>query len=296
MSTTRQLGRIEVERWLYRTDKGDYGPMPTDKLLEEISERRIDLGTQVRLLGTERWTVAAEHALFRNFYEKCKARWEVEDADKARKQREQAFMQKERANRLRLRVGIALLVVIALVVSYWLYRRSAIEGLGLARAARQRTAPSLPTEVAAVAPAAVYPDVKERRVPVLREPEDPVSYDVAGVKVGQVEGQKTVTRLDFDESGEVQQIDPGVLSRVVEAARQGVYACARQHAASNVSFTGTDVGFAVASGGLTRVTVGAEVRKSPAFQACVKGALARVSVPAFQGSERFVTIPVRVQH
>lgn len=295
MSTTRQLGRVEIERWLYRTSQGDYGPVPTDKLLEAIAERKIDLGTQVRLMSSDRWTAAGEHALFRNFYEKSKARWEIEDAEKARIQREQSFIQGERQRRLRTRLIVVGGVVAMAIVAWWLWKQSNIEGVSIARAARLRTAPSLPAEVAAATLPSVLPEANERRVATLREPEDPINYNVAGVKVGETE-QGTVTRLDFGEDGEVQQIDPGVLSRVVESARQGVYACAREHAVTNTAFAGTDVGFAVASGGLTRITVGTEVRKSPAFQSCIKGALNRVQVPAFEGSERYVTIPIRVQH
>ena len=296
MSTTRQLGRVEVERWAYRTPQGDYGPMVTDKVLEAIAERKIDLHTQVRLMGTERWTTAAEHALFRNFFEKCKARWQVEDAEKERISREQGFLRVQRQRRLRTRLILVGGVVVLALVGWYVYKKSSIEGLSLARAARLRNAPSLPAETVDVAPPAVFPEARETKVPTLREPEDPVNYNVAGVKVGDVEGQGTVTRLDFGDDGEVKQIDPGVLARVIESARQGVYACARQHAATNAGFTGTNVGFAVASGGLTRITVGAEVKKSPAFQTCVRGALARVVVPAFEGSERYVTVPIGVQH
>lgn len=295
MSTTRQLGRVEVERWLYRTDKGDYGPVPTDKLLEAITERKIDLATQVRLMSTDRWTAAAEHALFRNFYEKCKARWEVEDAEKARLEKERSFLEKDRRRRLRTRLILGGGVLVLALVAWWFWKQSLIEGVSLARAARMRTAPSLPVEVAEAPPPALIPDARERRVPTLREPEDPINYNVAGVKVGDTEPQGTVTRMEFGEDGEVHEIDPGVLSRVVESARQGVYACAREHVASNAGFSGTNVGFAVASGGLTRITVGAEVKKSPAFQTCVKAALARVQVPAFEGSERYVTVPIRVE-
>jgi len=294
VSTTRQLGRVEVERWLYRTDKGDYGPVPTDKLLEAISDRKIDLATQVRLMNTERWTPAAEHALFRNFYEKCKARWEIEDAEKARVGREQAYLKKDRERRLRMRLLLVGGVLVLAVVAWWFWKQSLIEGVSLARAARMRTAPSLPVEVAQAPPPALIPDARERRVPTLREPEDPINYNVAGVTVGET-AQGTVTRMEFGDDGEVKEIDPAVLARVVDSARQGVYACAREHVASNSGFSGTNVGFAVASGGLTRISVGAEVKKSPAFQTCVKAALARVQVPAFEGSERYVTVPIRVE-
>ncbi|MCC6621003.1 MAG: hypothetical protein IT385_07095 [Deltaproteobacteria bacterium] len=295
MSTTRQLGRVEVERWLYRTDKGDYGPVPTDKLLEAIAERKIDLATQVRLMSSDKWSSAAEHALFRNYYEKAKARWEVEDAEKARIERERSFLKKDRQRRVRTRVMLIGGAAVLAIVAWWFWKQSLIEGVSLARAARLRTAPSLPVEVAEAPPPALIPDVRERRVPTLREPEDPINYNVAGVKVGETE-QGTVTRMEFGEDGEVQEIDPALLSRVVESARQGVYACAREHVATNPGFTGTNVGFAVASGGLTRITVGAEVKKSPAFQSCVKAALNRVQVPSFEGSERYVTVPIRVEH
>ena len=44
-----------------------------------------------------------------------------------------------------------------------------------------------------------------------------------------------------------------------------------------------------------RFTVGKEVIGNAPFKACVKKALARVSVPSFNGDERRVTVPLRVQ-
>lgn len=299
MSTTRQLGRVEVERWLYRIEGGDYGPVPTDKLLEAIGDRKVDLGTQVKLLGQEKWSVAGEHALFRNYYEKCRARWTQEDADKVRVAREQAFVRKDRNAKLRLRAILIGGLAVMLIVGWYLWRASSIEGLGLAHAARVRTTPSLPVNVDNGNTVSTMPDYSEKKFPILSEPESPINYDVAGVHVGEGGAEQTVTRLSFGEDGEVadvQSLDPSVLSRIANDAKQGIYACAREHAASNPSFSGTDVGFAVTSGRIARISVGTEVRRSPAFQSCIKAALGRVSVPSFGGPERGVTIPVRIAH
>lgn len=292
---TRQLGKIEVERWLYRTPNGDYGPMPTDKLLEAIAEKKVDLRSQVRLLGADQWTVAGEHQLFRNYYEKCRPRWAAEDAEKERHAREEGFIKKERSRKTKIQGTFVIALVVMGLVGWWVYKINSRQGLNVAHAARVRTAPSLPVNVTVAAAPSAFPIVKERTFAVLNEPEMPVSYDTAGVRVASAD-QQTVTRLDFGEDGEVQEIDPGTLANVVDQAKRGVYGCAQQHATQNASFSGTDVGFAVTPGRLARITVGAEVRRSPAFQACVKAALARVSVPSFGGSERYVTIPIRISH
>jgi len=293
--STRQLGRVQVERWLYRTSDGDYGPMLTDQLLEAIAAKKVDLRSQVRQLGNEQWTIAGEHQLFRNFYEKCRPRWAADEAERERAAREEGFIKRERSRKASIKIAFAVALVLMGAVGWWIYKVNSRQGLGLAHAARVRTVPSLPVTVVVAAESSALPIVKERTFAVLAEPETPVSYDTAGVRVANGD-QQTVTRLDFNDDGEVQEIDPGVLASVLDSAKRGVYACAQQFASQNASFSGTEVGFAVASGHLARITVGAEVRRSPSFQACVKAALGRVPVPSFGGSERYVTLPIRIAH
>ena len=79
MVSTRQLKRVDSDRWVYRTDRGDYGPMTTDGLLQAILDRKVDLGTPVSVVGTNKWAAAGDFAIFRDHYELCHKRWKREE-------------------------------------------------------------------------------------------------------------------------------------------------------------------------------------------------------------------------
>lgn len=292
MVSTRQLKRVDREKWVYRTDKGDYGPVSTDGILDAIRERAIDLKTQISVVGTNKWTTLGEFALFRDHYEVCKGRWETEalhaEADKLGKRMERKGAATAHAWRL---IGLGALV--ALGVGSWLvWKLLHAEPLGISRLAKVAVVAQLPKAEPPAKLSPPLPDPKEKKLARLNEPE---SYDTAGVTVGAVDEGPTVTKMAFDEEGEVQQIAPDDLARVVEGARQALYACARDAVAKNTSFPGTEVSFTVSPGRLTRVAVGTEARGNPAFVACVKAGLARVGVPSFNGSERRVSVPLRFQ-
>ena len=43
VDATRQIARADTTRWFYRTEKGDFGPVSTDKLMDAMGKRVIDL-------------------------------------------------------------------------------------------------------------------------------------------------------------------------------------------------------------------------------------------------------------
>lgn len=293
--STRQLVRTGAERWLYRTERGDYGPVTTDKIFDAIREKKIDLSSQVSVLGSNRWSHAGEFPLFRDHYAACQRRWDEERLHAEAEAVGRKIERKGHASR-RLSVLVVVGISVALGFAAWgAWRLFKAEPLGLARIVKASTLPELPAPPPITREAPPPPALSEKKIARLSEPE---SYDTAGVGIDDGGGAPVVTKLTFDESGEAHQaesISAAELARVVESARSGLYACAREAAAKNASFRGTDVGFTVTSGRLAKITVGTDARGNAPFQACVKAALAKVAVPAFGGNERRVTVPLRFQ-
>jgi len=292
-NSTRQLQRVSAERWLYRTERGDYGPVTTDRIFDGIRERKIDLKTLVSVLGTNKWAVAGEFPLFRDQYAACQKRWEEErlheEADAIGKRMELKANTSKGAG-LFLAVGI----VVALAFGAWVvWKLSKAEPLGLAKIVRVMVPGPLPQPPAISKSAPAIGKKEDKKVARLSEPE---SYDTAGIAVGAAEETNAVTQMHFSEDGEVQMISADDLARVVESARQGLFGCARDASTRNATFVGTEVGFTVSPGHLTKVSVGTDARGNAPFLACVKAALGRVAVPSFNGSERRVTVPLRFQH
>ncbi len=295
-NSTRQLTRVGSERWLYRTERGDYGPVTTDKIFDGIRERKIDLATQVSVLGTNKWSAAGEFPLFREHYSACKRRWEEEQLHaeaEAVGKRMELKAQTSRGAGIFLAVG----VVVALGFGAWVvWRLSKAEPLGLAKVVRALVIEPLPTPVPVARGARAVPLKPEKKVARLSEPE---SYDTAGIAIGETDDTAHVTQMHFSDDGDgdggAQGISAEDLSRVVENARRSLHGCATEAAARNSAFAGTEVGFSVAPGGITKVSVGTDARGNAPFIACVKAALGRVSVPSFSGNERRVSVPLRFQ-
>lgn len=299
MVATRQLQRADTDRWLYRTSGGDFGPVNTDRIMDAIAKRKIDLATQVCLAGSERWCTVAEHELFRNHFDHCRQRWEHEakraEIDRLGKRLERSEARSRHTWRI---VGISLIAAAGIGVWLW-WRFATAESIGIGSISRMAATVRLPT--AGTGPARVarngpsIPPVIPRKVPRLAEPE---SYDTVGVKVtDNAEVHTTTSKLTFNDDGEIDaapSIGADELASVVEAARKGLYGCAIQHAQREPSFSGTEVGLTVQSGHLGNITVGTEVRNQPAFRACVKSALARVPVPTFGGGGKRVVVPLRI--
>jgi hypothetical protein len=284
------MNRVDSDRWLYRTAGGDFGPVTTDGLLAAIEAKKVAGETLISALGTQQWAPAEEFALFRDHIDKCKHRWEREDAKRAA-----AEIGRKIELRQKTSLGAGLVIgggaVMGLGFVAWVvWRLSMASPIGLDRLPTLGEVSGLPTPVRAAPREAPLPVPVEHKVARLGEPE---SYDTAGVAIG-VGDAGHVTKLEFDESGEVQAIAQGDLDRIVGEARAGLHVCARDAALRSEGFTGTDVGFTIAPGGLSRITVGAEARGKPALLACVKAALAKIAVPSFGGSERRVTVPLKV--
>ncbi len=294
MNQTRQMARVDPTRWLYRTPKGDFGPVSTDKLMATITARQIDLGTFVSRVGTGSWFPAGEVDLLRAHFAASKIAWEREaltaEADRMGKSL-------ERAHAARKGTSIGLVLGLAVVVvaggGLW-WRLSRAEALGFERVVAPLDAQPLPAWSQGARAPLGLPEREPVTVARLHEGE---LLDTAGVRVGD-SSAPVVTRLEFGEDGEDSAeghvLDQAELARVIESARQGLVRCAQQHAGGNADFSGTDVRFTVAPGQLTDFVVGREVAGSQVFRACVKGALSRVRVPDFRGNARPVTIPLRV--
>lgn len=291
MNTTHQMNRPDRTRWLYRTPRGDFGPMATSKLLEAIEKRDIDLGTPVSKVGSGVWTPAGEESLLRDHFGRCQAIWD-EQALHAETERLGRRLERAQTTRKGARIGLVLGAIGLLGGAAFLWwRLSLAEPIGIAQVMIVAEAPSLPAVSGARGEPAHFPGVRPQAVKVLAEYE---LLDTAGVRVGDGGGAPVVNRMQFDESGEVQGIASDLLARVTEDARRGLVGCAEQLARTNPSFTGTEVRFAVSPGRLTDFSVGPEVSGSATFRACVKAALGRVSVPSFSGPPRRVTVPLRI--
>lgn len=291
MNTTREMSRPDRTRWLYRTPRGDFGPMATSKLLEAIENRDIDLATPVSKVGSGVWAAAGEEAILRDHYGRCQAIWD-EQALYAETERLGRRLERAQTTRKGAWIGLVLGAVGLLGGAAFLWwRLSLAEPIGIAQAIVVAEAPTLPAVGGARGEPAAFSAIQPRAVKVLAEPE---LLDTAGVRIGDDGGAPVVNRMQFDESGEVQGIASDVLARVTEDARRGLVGCAEQLARTTPSFSGTDVRFAVTSGRLADFSVGREVSGSASFRACVKVALGRVSVPAFAGPPRRVTVPLRI--
>jgi hypothetical protein len=295
-NATVQMGRLDpakLARWFYRTPKGDFGPVTTDKLMEAMGKREIDLSTLVCKVGTTHWGPAGEVDLLRAHHAACKVEW---DHHALASETDRMARSAERAHVARKSTSVGLVIgLVALVVfggGMW-WRLSRAEALGFERLVKPLDAQPLPAWSAGARPELAAPEREPVKVPRLAEPE---TLDTAGVRVGD-SSAPIVTRLDFDESGEAGEasaLDPGELDRIVGAARGGLIGCAQQLAQANDGFTGTEVRFTVSPGRLVDFVVGKEVAGSQTFRACVKRVLAGVKVPNFQGNPRSVTVPLRV--
>ncbi len=291
-STRRMSPIVALDRWLYRKDGNDYGPLSTDELLKAIEGRAVDLQTQVCSLKTGRWGPAAEHAMLRDYYDKCAVKWE-RDAFHTEADAHAKKLARRRANHGRLWVLIVVSLFVAVGFGAWIvWRLTQAEPLGLDTLTRVARAGALPpTETATAVPPAI-PMPTPTKVAPLPEPE---TYDTAGVAYeGDPASGGAVRRMDFGEDGRVRAIGQGALNKIVGVAKKGLYECAKTQARRDRAFKGTNVGFTVEPGKITGITVGKEVRNKPAFRACVKATLRRVGVPTFEGGGRRVTVPIKI--
>lgn len=291
-STRRMKPVAAIERWLYRIDGADYGPVSTDELLDAMMKRKVTLETQVCSLASRKWGRASDHALLRDFFDKCEQRWRAEafDTDADNHVRRLA---KARQRRRRFWYVVAAALVVAVGFGGWVvWRLGQAQPLGLDKLAHLPSLGRLAVADVVEREPPPVPIVAGTPVARLGEPE---TYDTAGIALeGDPAVEQKVTTMAFTEDGRVVGISKVELDRVLESAKANLHGCAKAAASKDADFHGTRVGFTVSPGGLKGMTVGDEVKNNGAFKACVKGALGRVPVPVYEGGDRRVTIPIKI--
>lgn len=279
-------------RWLVRRAGVDYGPFTVEEILAQIDRREVDLATQVCDVSDQVWENAATHALFRDYYEKCVARWSVQETEA------EAARHEQQIRRVRILTGGAwkiavLCAVLVLGAGGWLvWRLMHAQPTGILNAVALATPTRLPPPPDPSTAVPQIPRLKEKVVPRLKESE---TYDTRGIGVeSDQEDPQAVQAIDFAGGGG-QELSEDEARRIAEEARRGLSSCAREVAMRSPDFKGTRVKFVILSRKLSRITVGSEVQGDAPFKACVKRILGGISVPRFTGQERRVTVPLEVR-
>ncbi len=271
------------KRWLARKDGVDFGPFSTEQMITMIQSREVDLGTMVCNVADRRWEPLGTFAEFRTEYANAEQNWASEDAEQHERQLRTQRLLTGGAWRLVL-VGACALLVFG---GWMTWRMSRTEPTGIWSAVKIAQPPSLPAmRVHAEPPPLKIPE--GTKVRVLREM---INYDTSGVGI-EGQGGAIVNTMSFD--GDANELSDAGLNKIVGAARGKLLGCAQAAATRSESFRGTRVSFVVRSGHLGAFTVGSEAAHDQPFKACVKRALKAVSVPAFGGSQRKVTIPLAI--
>lgn len=290
--STRKMRAVERrDRWLYRLSGADYGPVTTDALLEAIAARKVDMTTQVCRVAEGRWQPAGAHTLLKDHHARCATKWASEALHAEADAGIRRMNRRRHAGRGFWALVVSGIVVASAVGAWVVWRIAQAEPMGVAQLYRVPESPPLPAIPGPPVERAQLKLASGTRVRRLRERQ---TYDTAGIRVGDDDAARAPVKMAFDEDGRVVGLDRASLRRIMNAARGPLAACAQAAARSDRSFEGTTVTFAVVSGGLDDIGVGAEARRKPAFQACVKRALRGVSVPTFDGSPRRVSVPLEV--
>lgn len=282
MGVTRRNKR--GSRWLTRRDGVDFGPFTTEQIVAMIHSREVDLGTMICKASDRQWEPLGSYSEFRSEYAKVEEKWASEEADDHARQLRNKRLLTSGAGRLAV-VGAVLLISL----SAWMaWRMARAQPTGIFEAVKIAQPPALPALASAEEP---QPLVVPKGTTVKRLREG-VNYDTSGVGV-EGQGGTLVNTMSFDEDAE--ELTERQLNKIVGAARAKLLGCAQQAAARSERFRGTRVSFVVRSQRLTSFTVGSDASANKPFKACVKRALQAVSVPAFGGSQRKVTIPLAIQ-
>jgi hypothetical protein len=280
----------QESEWLVRREEVDYGPYVTGEVLSAIASQEIGLGTLIADLNEVEFEPLGTWALFRDHYAECQARWEREAAEEEARRVERRL----RAARMARMTTFAIVLVIALGSAGfggWVaWRIMKARPTGVSGAVAMAAVPRLPD--LAPEPTAIQgkaPKITTKQVSRLHEP---TFFDTRGVGV---EGEAASDRpvLNFNASAG-DQLAEAKVNAIVSKARKGLVSCARAAAQASPEFTGTRVRFLIRSGSIGAVTVGKEVAGNGAFRQCAKRVLAGISVPAFRGDERSVSIPLKV--
>ncbi|MFT7581374.1 MAG: hypothetical protein ACI9MR_003050 [Myxococcota bacterium] len=293
---TRQMGRRAKsrDRYLYRTNGHDYGPVTMQLLLRAVADRKVELTTLVSKVGGGRWEPAATHPEIREFYDICQERWASEELDAEADARIKRMSRRHTASTGIWRILLVGLLVAGALGTWLVWRLSQAEPIGLA-SLFQTPSVGVLTDPPKLAEAEGRLALSGgTHVARLAERE---TYDTSGVAVTNAVPMQASTKMSFNADGSIkatQAIPKAILTRVMGAAQRRLYKCAQSQARRDTGFRGTQIGFSVASGGIKQITVGPEMQRKPAFIACVKSALRGVSVARFDGNPRRVTIPVKV--
>ncbi len=283
--------RRRSQRWLAKRGTVDYGPFTTEEVKEALARKEMDLGTLLAELGTQTWQPVGVYAEFREFYGGLHERWEREaiEAEVTRHEAKLRTMDKVKGGAWKV---IALSTVVVLGLGAWVvYRILHAEPTGVLEAVAVKEAPLLPAPPKPKPGAATLRTADGRKVRRLRELKN---YDTAGV-AAEGSGSAPVTKLSFaDGAGGGAGPSQGQIDRVVRRVTPGLLRCASAAAAKG-GFRGANVSFLVRSGRLGGITVSRKALKNKPFVACVKSTLRRAKAPTFSGSERRVTIPLRIR-
>lgn len=280
-------------RWLARRDGVDYGPYSEGELLAAIAGREVTLETLVASTSDMVFQPLSTHPRFREHYDTCQERWEVESVEADASRHEQKLKAMRVVKGGTWRVALAVTLIVAGLGAWMAWRLSNARPTGLLDAiavSMPTSLPGLPSLVRAATPPAA---VEARAVPRLREVTT-TTYDTAGVAIEGAAVAGAVATFDFD-ADPSQELSQTALGNVTQAAQKALVPCAQALAATDSGFGGTRVAFTVESGRLARFVVGKEVSSVASFKACIKRALKGVSVPAFGGQPRRVTVPLQVR-
>ncbi len=283
--------RKRSQRWLAKRGTVDYGPFTTEEVKEALARKEMDLGTLLAELGTQTWQPIGVYAEFREFYGGLHERWEREaiEAEVTKHEAKLRAMDKVKGGAWKV---IALATVVVLGLGAWVvYRILHAEPTGVLEAVAIKEAPLLPAPPKPKLGDPALRPAEGRKVRKLRELRN---YDTAGV-TAEGSGSAPVTRLSFaDGEGGGAGPSQAQIDRVVRSVTPGLLRCASTAAAKS-DFRGANVSFLVRSGRLGGITVSRKALKNKPFVACVKSTLRRAKAPTFSGSERRVTIPLRIR-
>jgi hypothetical protein len=306
----RRSRNFSKSRWYHQKDGRDVGPFRPGELKQLLLRGEVRADSSVRESAGTDWRPLHEIDGFVSILKEIK----VELASRAQDRELDKQVDRVRKKRgVPLMLGVLAVLIVTIVGGWYgwqrlqsreaaapsgytteLYRnlelaeipaRAYLNTSGPIRWADEKIAvPPQPKEVAKARKAST----KRRSGPrYIKNGEDLAPEDNSGVR-----------DLDFSSDGaeagrDLSMADvANVKNRTVPRLRQ----CAVAEATRNGAFPGTSVRFKIlGSGKVGGLRIGKNGKRSGAFSACVKGAIANVSVGAFDGPGRTITVPLKIQ-
>ena len=280
-------------RWLRRVGGEDHGPFSSTEMLGAIEAGEMDLGTLICDVATQNWEPAGVHPVFRDHYARCTADNEARDLISGAESHERK-LKRDGAAKSVIRWLLLASVFTGIGFGGWeLWRVLTSEPADIANAVtlpRLPLLPALPGVKASISPPPLLAPRRVTRRVERAQRRHQEALDVSGVGA-EGSGRAPVTHLAFDDDGRsADGLSDSVISRIVANARKGLEGCATTAGARSATFQGTRVTFVVRSARLDSFTVGKTALGDRAFKACVKSVLKKISVPAFEGSERRIRV------